>query len=96
MHASSICVAAIALWIVTLPTAAQAEQPKRLPQVGLLVPPPPAGYDPANNPFSQAMLEGLKGNSTFVKDARGHSARPNRLLGATGLWLQRGRNACRA
>jgi hypothetical protein len=51
--------AAIALWIVTLPTAAQAEQPKRLPQVGLLVPPPPAGYDPANNPFSQAMLEGL-------------------------------------
>ena len=61
MHASSICVAAIALWIVTLPTAAQAEQPKRLPQVGLLVPPPPAGYDPANNPFSQAMLEGLKG-----------------------------------
>ena len=38
----------------------QAEQPKRLPQVGLLVPPLPAGYDPAKNPFSDALLEGLK------------------------------------
>jgi putative ABC transport system substrate-binding protein len=43
-----------------MPAAVQAEQPKRLPQVGLLVPPPPAGQDPANNPLSEAMLEGLK------------------------------------
>jgi putative tryptophan/tyrosine transport system substrate-binding protein len=60
MRASPIFVVAIALWVVAMSAAVQAEQPKRLPQVGLLVPPPPAGLDPANNPFSQAMLEGLK------------------------------------
>jgi putative ABC transport system substrate-binding protein len=60
MRASPIFVAAIALWVVAMSAAVQAEQPKRLPQVGLLVPPPPAGLDPTNNPFSQAMLEGLK------------------------------------
>jgi len=60
MRGSPILIAAIALSIVTMPAAVQAEQPKRLPQVGLLLPPPPAGYDPANNPFSVAMLEGLK------------------------------------
>jgi putative tryptophan/tyrosine transport system substrate-binding protein len=60
MQASPIFIAAIALWAVAMPAAAQAEQPKRLPQLGLLFPPPPAGLDPVNNPFSQAMLEGLK------------------------------------
>jgi len=60
MRASPIFIAAIALSIVAMPAAVRAEQPKRLPQVGLLVPPPPAGLDPTNNPFSQAMLEGLK------------------------------------
>jgi putative tryptophan/tyrosine transport system substrate-binding protein len=60
MQASPIFIVAIALWAVAMPAAVQAEQPKRLPQVGLLLPPPPAGYDPANNPFSEAMLEGLK------------------------------------
>ena len=60
MQASRIVIAAIALWIVAVPAAVQAEQPKRVPQVGLLVPPPPAGYDPANNPYSQAMLGGLQ------------------------------------
>ena len=60
MQASRIFIAAIALWVVAMPAAVQAEQPKRLPQVGLLLPPPPAGMDPANNPFSVAMLEGLK------------------------------------
>jgi putative tryptophan/tyrosine transport system substrate-binding protein len=60
MQASRIVIAAIALWIVAVPVAVQAEQPKRVPQVGLLVPPPPAGYDPANNPYSQAMLGGLQ------------------------------------
>ncbi len=60
MRASPISTAAIALWVVAMPAAVQAEQPKRLPQVGVFVPPLPAGYDPANNPFSQAMLEGLK------------------------------------
>jgi putative ABC transport system substrate-binding protein len=43
-----------------LSAAVQAEQPKRLPQVGLLLPPPPAGFDPMDNPFSHAMLEGLQ------------------------------------
>jgi putative ABC transport system substrate-binding protein len=37
-----------------------AEQPKRLPQVGLLLPPPPGGLDPMDNPFSRAMLGGLQ------------------------------------
>jgi putative ABC transport system substrate-binding protein len=60
MRASPIFIAAIALWAVAMPAAVQAEQPKRLPQLGLLLPPPPAGLDPVNNPFSQAMLEGLK------------------------------------
>ena len=60
MQASRIFIAAIALWVVAMPAAVQAEQPKPLPQVGVFVPLPPAGYDPANNPFSQAMLEGLK------------------------------------
>ena len=60
MRASPIFIAAIALWAVAMPAAVQAEQPKHLPQLGLLLPPPPAGLDPVNNPFSQAMLEGLK------------------------------------
>jgi putative tryptophan/tyrosine transport system substrate-binding protein len=60
MQASRVFIAAIALWVLGMPAAVQAEQPKRLPQVGVFVPLPPAGYDPANNPFSQAMLEGLK------------------------------------
>jgi putative ABC transport system substrate-binding protein len=60
MRKSSIFIAAIALGALAMPVAVKAEQPKRLPQIGLLLPPPPAGYDPANNPFSLAMLEGLK------------------------------------
>ena len=60
MRASPIFIAAIALWGVAVPAAAQAEQPKRVPQIGLLLPPPPAGLDPANNPFSKAMLGGLQ------------------------------------
>src|SRR5579863_8908776 len=60
MRASPIFIAAIALWAVAMPATVHAEQPKGLPQLGLLLPPPPAGLDPMNNPFSQAMLEGLK------------------------------------
>jgi putative tryptophan/tyrosine transport system substrate-binding protein len=60
MQASPIFIAAIALWVVATPAAVQAEQPKRLPQVALLLPPPPGGLDPANNPFSVAIVEGLK------------------------------------
>jgi putative ABC transport system substrate-binding protein len=60
MRASPIFLAAIALWVVATSAAVQAEPPKRLPQVGLLLPPPPAAYDPLNNPFSQAMQEGLQ------------------------------------
>jgi putative tryptophan/tyrosine transport system substrate-binding protein len=59
MQASRIFIAAIALWVVGMPAAVQAEQPKRLPQVGLLLPPPPVGT-PENNPLSDAMMEGLK------------------------------------
>jgi putative tryptophan/tyrosine transport system substrate-binding protein len=60
MRASRIVIAAIALWAVVMPAVVQAEQPKRVPQIGLLVPPPGGGYDPANNPFSRAMLGGLQ------------------------------------
>ena len=54
-----------------MPAAAQAEQQKRVPQVGLLLPPPPAGLDPANNPFSQAMLGGLHALG-YVEDQSMH------------------------
>ena len=36
MQASRIFIAAIALWVVGMPAAVRAEQPKRLPQVGFL------------------------------------------------------------
>jgi len=53
-------IAAIALWIVGMPAAVQAEQPKRLPQVGFLFIVPRADYDPAKDPLRDALLEGLK------------------------------------
>jgi hypothetical protein len=71
MRASPIFIAAIALWVVAMPATAQAEQQKRVPQVGLLLPPPPAGLDPANNPFSQAMLGGLHALG-YVEDQSMH------------------------
>jgi len=53
-------IAAIALWVVAMPAAVQAEQPKRLPQVGVLVPVGRADYDPvAKDPLKDALLEGL-------------------------------------
>lgn len=60
MQTSPVFIAAIALCVAAMPAAVEAEQPKHLPQVGLLLPPPPAGLDPTNNPFSEAMLEGLR------------------------------------
>jgi putative ABC transport system substrate-binding protein len=43
-----------------MPAAVQAEQPKRLPQVGFLFIVPRADYDPAKDPLRDALLEGLK------------------------------------
>jgi len=43
-----------------MPAAVQAEQPKRLPQVGVLIPVARADYDPAKDPLKDALLEGLK------------------------------------
>src|SRR6516162_3484635 len=53
-------IAAIALWLVGMPAAVQAEQPKRLPQVGYLFIVPRADYDPVKDPLRDALLEGLK------------------------------------
>jgi putative tryptophan/tyrosine transport system substrate-binding protein len=60
MQARLTFIAAIALWVVGIP-AVQAEQPKRLPQVGVLQPVARADYDPAaKDPLKEALLEGLK------------------------------------
>ena len=60
MQARLTFIAVIALWLVGMPAAVQAEQPKRLPQVGFLFIVPRADYDPAKDPFRDALLEGLK------------------------------------
>src|SRR5262249_23966944 len=61
MQARPTFIAAIALWIVGMPAVAQAEQPKRLPQVGYLNQVVRPDYDPAaKDPFKDAVLEGLK------------------------------------
>jgi hypothetical protein len=61
MLARPTFIAAIALWLVGMPAAVQAEQPNRLPQVGFLSAiVPRADYDPAKDPFRDALLEGLK------------------------------------
>ena len=61
MQARPTFIAAIALWIVGMPAVVQAEQPKRLPQVGYLNQVVRPDYDPAaKDPFKDAVLEGLK------------------------------------
>jgi putative tryptophan/tyrosine transport system substrate-binding protein len=60
MQACLTFIAVIARWLVGMPAAVQAEQPKRLPQVGFLFIVPRADYDPAKDPFRDALLEGLK------------------------------------
>jgi hypothetical protein len=61
MQAGPTFLAAIALLVVGLPTAVQAEQPKRIPQIGYLNQVARADYDPAaKDPFKDAVLEGLK------------------------------------
>ena len=61
MRALPTFMAAIALWLVGMPAAVQAEQPKRLPQVGVLVAVARADYDPlAKDPLKDALLEGLR------------------------------------
>jgi putative tryptophan/tyrosine transport system substrate-binding protein len=60
MQASRIFIAAIALWVVGVPAAVQADEPKRLAQVGFLGPVARADYDPAKDPLKDALLEGLK------------------------------------
>ena len=61
MQARLTFIAVIALWVLGMPAAVQAEQPKRLPQVGVLVAVARADYDPAaKDPLKDALLEGLK------------------------------------
>ena len=60
MQACPTFIAAIALWVVGMPAAVQAEQPKRMPQIGFLAPVARADYDPAKDPIKDALLEGLK------------------------------------
>jgi putative ABC transport system substrate-binding protein len=60
MRACPTFIATIALSLVGMPAALQAEQPKRLPQVGFLFIVPRADYDPAKDPLKDALLEGLK------------------------------------
>jgi putative tryptophan/tyrosine transport system substrate-binding protein len=60
MQASRIFIAAIVLWVVGMPTAVQAEQVRRLPQVGFLGPVARADYDPTKDRLKDALLEGLK------------------------------------
>jgi putative ABC transport system substrate-binding protein len=59
MQACLTFIVAIAIWLVGLPAAVQAEQPKRLTQIGFLDPLVRADY-PAKNPYKDALLEGLK------------------------------------
>ena len=54
MRASPIFIAAIALWAVAMPATVQAQQPKRLSQLALLLLPPPAGLDPVEQPVFRA------------------------------------------
>ena len=51
MQACLTFIAVIALWLVGMPAAVQAEQPKRLPQVGFLFIVPRADYDPRRTPL---------------------------------------------
>ena len=60
MQACLTFIAVIALWLVGMPAAVQAEQPKRLPQVGFLFIVPRVDYDPAKDPLRDALLEGLR------------------------------------
>lgn len=61
MQAHLTFIATIALWVVGMPTGVQAEQPKRLPQVGFLEAMVRADYDPAaKDPIKDALLEGLQ------------------------------------
>jgi putative ABC transport system substrate-binding protein len=60
MQACPTFIAAIALWVVGMPAAVQAEQPKRLPQIGYLAPVARADYDPAKDIYKDALQEGLR------------------------------------
>jgi hypothetical protein len=61
MQAHLTFIATIALWVVGMPAAVQAEQPKHLPQVGFLEAMVRADYDPAaKDPIKDALLEGLQ------------------------------------
>jgi putative ABC transport system substrate-binding protein len=53
-------IAAIALWVAGMPATVQAEQPKRIPQIGFLALVARADYDPAaKDPIKDGLLEGL-------------------------------------
>ena len=59
MQACLTFIVAIAIWFVGMPAVVQAEQPKRLLQIGFLNPLVLADY-PAKDPTKDAVLEGLK------------------------------------
>jgi hypothetical protein len=60
MHARLTFIAAIALWVAGMPATVQAEQPKRIPQIGFLALVARADYDPAaKDPIKDGLLEGL-------------------------------------
>src|SRR4029077_11676954 len=60
MHARLTFIAAIALCVVGMPVTVQAEQPKRIPQIGFLALVARADYDPAaKDPIKDGLLEGL-------------------------------------
>src|SRR5215469_1250584 len=66
MRARPTFIAAIGLWLVGIPAAVLAEQPKHLPQVGFLHPLVRADYDPAaKDPLKDALLEGLNALGYF-------------------------------
>ena len=60
MQARLTFIAAIALWVAAMPATVQAEQPKRIPQIGFLARVARADYDPAaKDPIKDGLLEGL-------------------------------------
>jgi putative ABC transport system substrate-binding protein len=64
MQARLTFIAAIALWVAAMPATVQAEQPKRIPQIGFLALVARAdgtSYDPtAKDPVKDGLVEGLK------------------------------------
>jgi hypothetical protein len=79
VHAHPIFIAAIALSVVGTSVAVQAEQPKRLPQIGFLSLLARDDFDPAaKDPIKEGLLEGLKALNLLVtlSNTRSMSSQP--------------------